>query len=64
MESRTRLRPSAQDFRASVEQLQTLEKETLALGAAEKLLVDSRDSHEKQRNERKGSLLRAEVSIP
>ncbi|KAH9977227.1 Nuf2 family-domain-containing protein [Lactifluus volemus] len=48
------------DFRASVEQLQTLEKETLALGAAEKLLVDSRDSHEKQRNERKGSLLRAE----
>jgi hypothetical protein len=64
MESRTRLEPSGQDFRASVEQLQTLEKETLALGAAEKLLTDSRDSHEKQKNERKGSLLRAEASIP
>ncbi|KAH9998986.1 Nuf2 family-domain-containing protein [Russula vinacea] len=48
------------DFRASVEQLQTLEKETHALVVAEKVLTDSRDSYEKQKNERKGSLLRAE----
>jgi hypothetical protein len=41
-----------------------LEKEALALEAAEKLLADSRDGHEKQKNERKGSLLRAEVRTP
>ncbi len=28
---------------------------------AEKVLTDSRDSYDKQKNERKGSLLRAEV---
>ncbi|KAI0253928.1 Nuf2 family-domain-containing protein [Lactifluus subvellereus] len=48
------------ELQANVEQLQTLEKETLAFGAAEKLLADSRDGHEKQKNERKGGLLRAE----
>ncbi|KAH9967904.1 Nuf2 family-domain-containing protein [Russula dissimulans] len=48
------------DFRASVEQLQALERETHALQVAEKTLTDSRDSLEKQMNERKGSLLRAE----
>ncbi|KAI0290457.1 Nuf2 family-domain-containing protein [Russula brevipes] len=48
------------DFRASVEQLQTLEKEMHTLLVAEKMLADSRDSHEMQKNERKGSLLRAE----
>ncbi|KAI9508472.1 Nuf2 family-domain-containing protein [Russula earlei] len=51
------------DFRASVEQLQTLERETQALVVAEKVLTDSRDSHEKQKNERKGSLLRAEHMV-
>ncbi|KAI0303431.1 Nuf2 family-domain-containing protein [Multifurca ochricompacta] len=48
------------DFRTSVEQLQTLEKEMHALEAAEKMLSDSRDSHEQQKNEQKGSLLRVE----
>ncbi|KAN0105253.1 Nuf2 family domain containing protein [Russula decolorans] len=48
------------DFRASVEQLQALEKETHVLMVSEKVLTDSRDSHEKQKNERKASLLRAE----
>lgn len=33
------------------------------LMASEKVLTDSRDSYEKQKNERKASLLRAEVRI-
>jgi hypothetical protein len=40
-----------------------LEKETHTLTVAEKVLTDSRDTHEKQKNERKGSLLRAEVRL-
>jgi hypothetical protein len=58
-----RLNLPDQDFRASIEQLQILEKETHALVVTEKALADSRDSHEKQKNERKGSLLRAEVKL-
>jgi hypothetical protein len=54
---------SGQDSRACVEQLQSLEKETHARAVSEKVLIDSLDSHEKQRNERKGSLLKAEVRI-
>jgi hypothetical protein len=57
------IRALFQDFRASVEQLQTLEKETHTLMVSEKVLTDSRDSYEKQKNERKASLLRAEVRI-
>jgi hypothetical protein len=57
------IEPFYQDFRASVEQLQTLEKETHVLMVSEKVLTDSRDSYEKQKNERKASLLRAEVRI-
>jgi len=56
-------KPSCQDFRASVGQLQTLEKEMHALQVTEKRLTDSRDSLEEQMNERKGSSLKVEVRI-
>jgi hypothetical protein len=40
-----------------------MEKETHVLMVSEKVLIDSRDSYEKQKNERKASLLRAEVRM-